>query len=170
MGSKEKLSLNDLPTIDELKERFKNREENLKRMGSKNAEEVSKGKNAVTYNFIIGNFPMLEMKDKELVGKLGKNLIRYGVLSIFAPSIINIGLAKMTQNRIYNLHSITRFSFRLAIYVVPIFLYTDYAFAAYTRSSMYLTDKYADRVELFMKIGDPKIINPKFEEENKDMQ
>jgi hypothetical protein len=168
MDSKEKLRLKDLPTIDELRERFEAREKNLRRHGVQNSTELLKSKNAVAYQFVFENLPLLESKDQELVNQLGKNMFRYGFLSITLPTIINIGLARMTQNRIYDLHYLMRWSFRLAIYVTPIFLYTDYLFGSYTRVSMYLTDKYSDRVELFLKVGDVRIINPNYRPENND--
>ncbi|OMJ78534.1 hypothetical protein SteCoe_21639 [Stentor coeruleus] len=168
MGSKQKLTLNDLPTIDELKERFSHRERILSKQHPENSLELLKYKNSITRQFVFEEFEMLEFRDKELVNDIASKVVYYGLASVLIPTFLNITLARFTKNRIYDLHYMMRFSLRLAIYVTPLFLFTDYAFGAYTQISMYLIDKYGERVELYQKIPDPRIINPYFKEKIED--
>lgn len=164
MGDKQKLTLNDLPTIDELKERFSHRERILAKQYPGKSLEILKYKNAITHQFVFEEFEMLEFRDKELVNGIARKVVQYGLISVLLPTALNITLARITKNRIYDLHYMMRFSLRLAIYVTPLFLFTDYAFGAYTQISMYLVDKYSERVELYHKIPDPRVIDPYFKE------
>ncbi|OMJ83512.1 hypothetical protein SteCoe_15544 [Stentor coeruleus] len=168
MGDKQKLTLKDLPTIDELKERFSNREKALAIEHPEKSMEILKYKNAVTHQFIFEEFDMLEFQDRELVNGVAKNAVQYGLLSIIFPSALNISIARLTDNRIYNLHYMKRFSLRLGIYAVPILLAINYTLGAYTQMSMYLVDKYNERVELYHQFPDPSVINPYFKEEEEE--
>jgi hypothetical protein len=154
------LRLRDLPSIDETRDKFLQRENNLKRIGYKNAAEIIKLKNNVTLNFISENFEMLEYKDKELTNWTLRNCVHWGIACLVFPSIGNLMLTRLAADRIFNLHFMVRMTIRLSFYAFPLFFWTDYAFGAYARITLYLCDKYVDRVEVYEKLKDPKIINP----------
>ena len=164
MDNKDIVTINDLPTIEELEKRFERRLNAIdKRKG--NPIEIMKYRNSFAFQFFSENFEMLESRDKNIITKTTRKLVQYGFFAFVVPTAINISLAKMTSDRIFNLPYIMRFSLRLGIFTVPLFFYSDYAFNRYTQVSMYLTDKYLERIERFSRVGDPKIINPYLEQE-----
>ena len=61
-----------------------------------------------------------------------------------------------------------RFNFRFSIFLVPLFFYSDYCFASYTQRSLYLMDKYVERVHQYIEKLDPTIMNPYLSEEDED--
>ncbi len=160
------LRLRDLPSIDETKEKFLQRENNLKRIGYENASEIVKLKNNVAMNFITENFEMLEFKDKQLANKTLKSCVNWGVACLVFPSIANLMLTRFAYDRIFNLHFLIRSTIRLSFFAYPIYFWTHYAFGAYARISLYLCEKYVDRVELYQELKDAKIINPYLSQEN----
>ena len=165
---KGRLIINDLPTIDELQRRFKQREELLRGKVRENPEEIMKLRKNMTYQFVTENFLMLELKDKELVNTSAKNIVKYFSFVGIGIVFLNIKLAGITRNRIFSKPWPIRFGIRSAIVLIPMFFIFDNVFATYTRLSMYLIDKYLERCESFMRIGDPKIINPFRDEEVED--
>jgi hypothetical protein len=152
MNNMKPLRLKDLPSIDETNEKFAQKEENLKRIGCKNANELVRLKNQVAMNFISENFELLEYRDKELANRTLRKSI-------------NIGLARLTKDAIYDMHYLVRFTFRFSFYAIPIFFWTDYTFGAYAQISLYLCEKYVDRIDTYQKFKDPKVINPFIQEE-----
>ena len=105
MENSKALKLSDLPTIEELQQRFRQRERTLSfQLGSEEAKKEIKSKNTFAYQFIMNNFHQIEKKDKILVNQTAKNVIRYGVLAISTPLILNISLARLTKNKIFDMH------------------------------------------------------------------
>lgn len=154
------LRLSDLPSIQEFEERFEQKRNNLRRIGAKNPEEIVKMRNNVALNFVFQNFEMIERRDKELAHRMVRNAVYWGAGIVVVPSLINFRLGKLTRDRIYGMHFMVRTSFRISFYAFPLFFWVEYFFGAYARVSLYLADKYVDRVEDYMKIKDPKILNP----------
>lgn len=165
MNNMKPLRLKDLPSIDETNEKFAQKEENLKRIGCKNANELVRLKNQVAMNFISENFELLEYRDKELANRTLRKSINWGVACLAFPTLINIGLARLTKDAIYDMHYLVRFTFRFSFYAIPIFFWTDYTFGAYAQISLYLCEKYVDRIDTYQKFKDPKVINPFIQEE-----
>lgn len=159
------LKLSDLPTIEEVEERFEQRRNNLRRIGFGNAEEIVKLKNNVTLNFLHEKFELLERKDKELAHKTLRKAVQWGLFIAVVPTLINLRLGKLTNGRIYEMNTLFRFNLRLSFYAFPLFFWTDYFFGAHARISLYLVDKYEDRVDMFLKVKDPKVINPYLEQD-----
>lgn len=166
--NKQRLVINDLPTIDELQSRFKVREESLIGKVRESPEKIMKLRTARAYQFIFENFLMMERQDKELVNNAAKKVVQYSTFGLIGAVFLNIGLAGITKNRIFSLPWPVRFGVRSSIFMFPFFFITDYSFATYTRITMYLTDKYLERSERFVQIGDPKILNPFRDEEEED--
>jgi hypothetical protein len=160
---KKRITPKDLPTVDEMLERYKRKEALLKSTG--NASEILKEKNTFTYNFISDNFEMIERQDKDLVTGTFKTVAKSVFFGLLIPAGINIGLGKITNNRIFELHGFVRFNLRLSLFVVPIYFISDYALSSYIRISMYLIEKYSNRIEEYQQKGDPRIINPYFDQE-----
>ena len=67
MENSKALKLSDLPTIEELQQRFRQRERTLSfQLGSEEAKKEIKSKNTFAYQFIMNNFHQIEKKDKIL--------------------------------------------------------------------------------------------------------
>lgn len=154
------LRLRDLPSIHEVEERFEQKRSNLRRIGVENAEEVVRLRNYVALKFVFKNFELVERKDRELAYGTMRKAWYWGAGVLVVPSLINFRLGKLTGDRIYGMHYLVRGSFRISFYAFPLFFWVDYFVGAYAKICLYLADKYADRVEVYMKLKDPKILNP----------
>ena len=159
------LKLSDLPTIEQVEERFEQKRNNMKRVGFGNAAELVKAKNNVALNFLYENFDLLEKRDKELAHKTLRRAVQSGAVIAVVPTLLNIGLGKLTKGRIYEMNTLFRFNLRLSFYAFPLFFWTDYFFGAYAQISMYLVDKYVDRVDMYLKLKDPAVMNPYLEQD-----
>ena len=164
MVENEKLGLKDIPTLEELQSRFANRERFLTGK-TDDPSKVMRARSEMAYRFIYENMGMLEQKDVGLVSTAGRKISQVAFGALAAATLSNIYLGKITGNRIFDLNFALRASTRAVLFVVPFSFASDYGFRTYTRVTMYLTDKYLERVEKFMKVGDPRIINPFLEVE-----
>jgi hypothetical protein len=162
--SKPKLRLEDLPTLEQIQENQLKRQM-LLRKRTPNAEQILAEKLALSYQFLFQNFPLLESQDRDLVSVTSRKLGKLGFVSFVTPILLNIGLGKMTGGYFFELPRFLRIGIRFSIYAAPVYLFGMYARSCYEHVSLYMVDKYMDRIEIFMKYGDPKIINPYFEDE-----
>ena len=164
--SNQELAREGIPTIEELLNKQKVFESKL--VGKvENPKEELEALIARSYSFLFQRLDYLELKDQKLVNRTFKRICQYGVGALLSSCFLNISLAKITRNYIFELPRFVRFSVRTVLFVVPLSLYSQYAYQSYYRVSLYLLDKYMERIELFMVLGDPKIINPFLEQENK---
>lgn len=166
--SKDKLKVSDLPPVEEIIQRHFNRQAALAQDEPDPAVAIQ-SRVSMVFNFLFQNFNLMEKKDRYLVTSTLRQLGQFGFLTFFSPIYLNIKLGKITFGRIFDLPKPLRFGIRTAIYGVPLALYWKYTSDSYNRISYYLADKYMERIQLFMKFSDPKIMNPNIEiEENED--
>ena len=160
MADPENITLDDVPTIEIFNSRFRAREY------KQDPSQDIRVRIAGAYKFLTMNFNMIERRDKEFIENTSRGVFKLGLFSIIVPSLINIGLGRLTNNSIFDMHYLVRFGIRSTIFAVPILFTVNHGMNVYTRSTMYLTDKYLERIESYSKLGDPTIINPFLEEEN----
>jgi hypothetical protein len=156
--------IEELPTIEQLYAKQKAREAKLSNK-VKNPAAVLSEKYYMVFSFLFQNHTLMESKDLNLISKTSRRLGQYGFFVFIGSNLLNIYLAKITFNYIYSLPRAFRGIIRLALYAVPIGLFALYSQNVYNRVSLYMADKYLDRVELYMKYQDPRIMNPFLEEE-----
>lgn len=162
--SKGKLKIEDLPTMDD----FQRKQSSLLQLLSKkfpNPEEVYFQKISMTQSFLLQNFGLMELQDRNLAMGSLKKMFQYGFFSLIIPIAVNISLGPITKNYFFELPKPARFLVRLGIFLGPLYYCGTLNMAIYERVNFYLLDKYMDRAEIYMKFGDPKIMNPNFEEE-----
>ncbi|OMJ89056.1 hypothetical protein SteCoe_8882 [Stentor coeruleus] len=169
--SKDKLKISDLPPLEEIMQRQLKRQVALAQ-NEPDPAEVVKGRMSMVFSFLFQNFNLMEKKDKYLMKSTARQVAQYGFLSIISPIYLNIKLGKIAFGRIFDLPKSWRFGIRTTIYAVPLLLHWKYTSDVYNHITYYLADKYMERVQLFMKFNDPKIMNPYIEieenEENED--
>ncbi|OMJ96342.1 hypothetical protein SteCoe_80 [Stentor coeruleus] len=166
--SKDKLKIDDLPPVEEILKRHLNRQMALAANEPDPASAIH-SRVSIVFGFLFQNFNLMEKKDRYLATNTLRQFGQYGLLAFLSPLYLNIKLGKITFGKIFDLPKPLRFTIRTTIYVLPIALYWKYTFDSYNRISYYLADKYMDRIQLFMKFNDPKIMNPNIEiEENED--
>ena len=165
--SKEKLKIEDLPTIEE----FERKQANQLILLSKkfpDAEDILMQKISMTQSFLLQNYGLMELKDRNLAMGSVKKMFQYGFFSFVVPVVINIGLGPWTKYYFYELPKPLRVSIRLGLFLLPMYYCGMKNKEIYERVNWYLLDKYMDRTEIYMKFGDPKIMNPNFEDEQEN--
>lgn len=162
--SKGKLKIEDLPTMDDIRRK----QDSLLILLSKkfpNPEEIYLQRINITQSFLLQNFGLMELQDRNLIMGSLKKMFQYGFFSFIVPIAVNISLGPMTRNTFFELPKYARFFIRMGIFAGPLYFCFTHNMAIYERVNFYLLDKYMDRAEIFMKFGDPKIMNPNFENE-----
>ncbi|CAG9334341.1 unnamed protein product [Blepharisma stoltei] len=163
------LKLDDLPTVDEqLRKRIEQRQKFIN--SGRNPYDVDymyQARGSLTTQFLFENYNMLEKQDKNLLYKTFMRYIKYGLLSLVGSVAVNIGLGRLTRGKIFDLPLFLRATIRTSLFVgPPAYVYIQQFDQTYDRIHLYLEDKYAPRIEQFIKSGDPSVINPHFSEEN----
>mmetsp|Transcript_358 Transcript_358/g.625 ORF Transcript_358/g.625 Transcript_358/m.625 type:complete len:172 (+) Transcript_358:483-998(+) len=167
MAKKKEPSIHDIPSTEELTDKILRRGQKLMEMG-KSPQEIAhhlESRSNQTRQFLMSNFELLETNDKLILEKTGKRLLRINLLSLIPAVGLNIGMGKLTRGRIFDLPFFLRFAIRTSVFFGPFVYSFKYSYDNYTRLSLYLEDKYADRISMFMRTGDPTTINPYFDEE-----
>ena len=157
-----KVSINDIPDTQVSIEKILKRQ-----MGPKTGTASEELYNRANYTnaFLFQNYSLIEDYDKKLINNYLMSTCRLGLLSLAFSAFFNIKLGPLTKNYIFNLPRPLRFMIRTTAWILPLAAVSFYSSNDYNKISMYLVDKYIDRIGLFIKIGDPRIINPFLEEE-----
>jgi hypothetical protein len=162
MARKQTLTIEDLPTMDSLIEKNLRLGQRLIERGQtlQEAVKVLESRSNIVRQFMVQNFDLLETRDKSLLERSGKSMFRAGVASLLPAFGLNYGLSKLSGGWVFEKPFWLRFSLRSALFVAPMGYAAQYCYTRYMHVSLYLEDKYADRVALFMRSEDPGIINP----------
>jgi hypothetical protein len=162
MARKRTLSFEDLPSMDALIDKNLRLGQRLIERGRtpQEAATVLESRSIVVRQFMVQSFDLLETKDKNLLERSGKSMFKAGVASLVPAFGLNYGLSKLKGGWIFEKPFWVRFSLRTALFLAPIAYATQYCYTRYMHVSLYLEDKYADRIALFMRSEDPGIINP----------
>ena len=99
-----------------------------------------------------------------MVKKSKTNIAKWNLAALSLAVGSNLSLRPITRDRIFDWHWIFRFGIRGTLFGIPLGWSLYKTFDFYSRCSMYLEDKYGDRVMRFANTGDPKSINPKYED------
>lgn len=160
--AKRTLSFEDLPSMETLIDKNLRLGQRLIERGRtpQEAATVLESRSIVVRQFMVQSFDLLETKDKNLLERSGKSMFKAGVASLVPAFGLNYGLSKLKGGWIFEKPFWVRFSLRTALFLAPIAYATQYCYTRYMHVSLYLEDKYADRIALFMRSEDPGIINP----------
>ncbi|CAG9333897.1 unnamed protein product [Blepharisma stoltei] len=169
---KEIRSIDDIPSLNELIDKNVQKAHKLARIG-KTAMEINsilETKSSIVKNCLFKNFVYLEDSDKMLIDNACYRYLAIGIGTLSFSIGVNLGLGRITKGKIYNYNRLWRWGFRTILLTAPLLVFSDYAYSAYTRVSLYLEDKYSERVKEYMKTEDPLSLNPKFYQENPDFK
>lgn len=120
--NQKKISIDDLPTVDEL----------LKSIIEKNQAMINMGKDQYEVNyefekrynerriFMLQNFHLLESQDQYLTKRNIKNIVKMFTLALICGAALNKGLSSIGNGRIYNTPFIFRFVTRSALLLAPL--------------------------------------------------
>jgi hypothetical protein len=76
--------------------------------------------------------------------------------------IANIVLNPITRGRIFDWPAMAKIGLRSSLFAAPLGYTMYHSYNYYTRLSLYLEDKYGDRIAKFLRSGDPSTVNPEF--------
>lgn len=162
MARKRAINFEELPSLEILIEKNMRRGQRMMDNGRTPQEvaNILESRSIVVRQFMMQNFEMLETDDKELLQKSGKTVFKSGIASLASAFGLNYGLSKIRGGWIFDRPFWMRCGIRSALFVAPIAVAAQYCYSRYMHVSLYLEDKYADRIATFMRSGDPAVINP----------
>ena len=161
MAGNKILKLKDIPTIEDLRIRFSDRERLLSAKVA-DPSEVLRTRKAMAYAFVYGNREKLELRDSRLVRDVFDDVAVAGTSALLGSTLFHMYL---TRKHVFDVSRGARIALRTAIFGIPLVFALDYTLKSYTRVSMYLTDKYLERSEKFYETRDPKVLNPFLEQD-----
>mmetsp|Transcript_827 Transcript_827/g.1826 ORF Transcript_827/g.1826 Transcript_827/m.1826 type:complete len:166 (+) Transcript_827:3036-3533(+) len=163
MARKRALSVEELPTIESLVERNMKRGQRMMENGRTPQEvaNILESRSMVVRQFLMQNFEMIETDDKELLEKSGKIVLKSGLASVASGFGLNYGLSRLRGGWIYDRPLWMRVGVRSLVFIAPVAFAFQYCYTRYMHVSLYLEDKYADRIAMYMRSGDPSSVNPK---------
>ena len=124
------------------------------------AQKVLEQKSQMTKQFIIYNSYMLEPKDLTVI-EYGKNkMVWINAIAMIPALGLNLFMGKLTGGRIYKWRMPFRVAIRLCTFVGPLAVSFYQSYIMSWRIFLYLDDKYGDRIAMFNRTGNPKMINP----------
>ena len=157
---KKRLTIDDIPKVEYYQEKYQAKK-NLLIGKVQNPDLELQAKSGHAMNFLFYNFWLLEKQDYNLVSGLIKRAALYylGIFTIYISTI--------TRGYIYELPRFIRIPIRLGIFICPaIYFFGFYQKDPLNRVSLYMVDKYMDRIGMYMKFQDPRLMNPYFGEED----
>ena len=149
------MDINNLPSAEELKIRINSRYSMLQ-LTSKSELEQERKINKIRKDlqeFIKGSTRMIEKSDQVLIASAMSNILMLGTFIWY-----KIGSRKNSWFR--NLSFRNRTFIRIGIMGTPIFITYYYSYYLNERVSLYIEDKYAERVQQYLITKDPNVINP----------
>ena len=161
--------IESLPTMEELLKRDTIRIDAFMRSGFTESQitESMESRSKMVQEFFAQNVEFLETKDKEVMEKTSSMIHGLGTKCLVTSLVGNLLLGPMTDERIYSLPKYYRYIMRVIIVAAPLTYAFNYGWNRYQRVSLYLEDKYADRIVTFFKTHDPAAVNPELKRSNK---
>jgi hypothetical protein len=126
------------------------------------AAGMLEGRAVTVRQFLMQNFELIEKRDKDVIHKATKHYARMNIGAVVGGLVANIAMRPLTNGRIFDWHVAARFGIRSSLFAVPLGFTLFHSWHYYTRLSLYIEDKYGDRIAKFMRTGDPSTINPDF--------
>ena len=155
---------NQLPSIKELLERYRLKKELYDAFEKKESGLIMNKKYSEINKFIRNNIEMLELPDRVRVQKFYDQIIFSGVATLLIPQSFYLML---TRIKFFQFPSYLIKYLRIIYLGFPPALFVAYNSSSYFQLSMYLNDKYFERIENYKITGDNLIINPYLLEEKK---
>ena len=162
MAQKEHITLKDVPPTDELKEKNLARLEKQIQSGKTPHEAemyMEQTKNQVR-TFLKHHLKLIEPQDQKLIQNSTQRILNLGFLCGVPAFGINLVMGNLARGKFYKYSFLKRLTIRTVVFALPYALVYKYASSNYSRLSLYLEEKYAERVNEYLKTGDPKSINP----------
>jgi len=156
------LKLKDLPTADDITNRYRFKVQRYVQTGKtpEEALKIIEEKATQARMFLGQGSQMLEDSDKKLIEKLNTKLKVNAGLSVVAAVGLNIGLSKIKSTPSFRMPRSISFLLRIGCFCGPLIAVIRQNLTLQTRMELYLTDKYEDRIEVFKRSGDDSLMNP----------
>lgn len=160
-------NLDKLPTLEELIKRYEKRKFRL--IGKvESPDEEMKNRSSGSMMFLYANLHLIEEKDKNLIATFKKRATKYLVGAFITSLLINRYVFPIVGSWSYKYPWFLRAPLRLSLFFLPFIYVYKYNLDLYTRGSLYMADKYMDRIPPYIKIQDPRLINPFLEDDLKN--
>ena len=109
---------------------------------------------------------MFETKDRELLKKSIKTYTKWNLAAATIAILGNVSLNPLTGGRCFEWPKLLRYGIRSAIWILPLGFSISQTMNYYSRATLYIEDKYGERIIRFMRTGDPSVVNPDYVEED----
>lgn len=156
------LKLKDLPTVDDITNRYRFKVQRYVQAGKtpEEALKIIEEKATQARMFLGQGSQMLEDSDKKLIEKLNTKLKVNAGFSLVAAAGLNIGLSKIKSTPSFRMPRPISFLLRIGCFCGPLIAVIRQNLTLQNRMELYLTDKYEDRIEVFKRSGDESLMNP----------
>ena len=156
-----KMRIEDLPSLEELQSKLKAKyllfDLTTNSEKEKQAKIVRLQKDLKS--FMRSSGKLLEQDDIDMILTAKSRIMMLGTVTIVPSFYIGVKLGSGRASKFRSLSFSNRFFMRLGVMGGPIFVTYYYSYYLSERLSMYMEDKYAERVQEFRTTNDPKSIN-----------